>query len=221
MRSFHLFQPALTQHTSTYEYYQHNTPPPSRSRMPTRRNRQPPARNLSWFRAPRRIATLRRVFGIDARNQRRLEQFRHHIREHDIPYFTPSHQVFVLGPHSRQYFRASLLSLLTLDYVPLKVRIPGPSVPHDCIFCPRVNPLGPNGLSTNHRKPFEYILAVPRSRGRPRRETISSVDSEGSDSSSDTSGSSAPDVASSVAFYPSDDNSVPSNSSSSLPSTSS
>jgi hypothetical protein len=148
--------------------------------MPICRNRQPPVHNLSWFSAPRCTATLRRILGTDARNHRRLEQFRHHIRAHNIPYFNSSHQVFVLGPHSRQYFRTSLRSLLTLDYVPLKVKIPGPSVPHDCFFCPNVNPIG-----SNHQRPFEYILAGPRSRGQPRRETVLPVDSDESDSSSD------------------------------------
>ena len=96
---------------------------------------------------------------------------------HPIFHFHSSHQVFVLGPHSRQYFRTSLRSLLTLDYVPRKVKIPTYHVPHECRFCPRVNPSdAPFGAP--HQRPFEYILAIPRSRGRPRRETVLPVSSE-------------------------------------------
>jgi len=137
--------------------------------MPPRRNRQPPAHNLSWFSAHRRWATIRSVLEIDAHDHHLLERFRHHVRVHDIPYFHPSHQVFVLGTQ-HQYFRTSLRSLLTLDYVPGKVKIPTSYVPHDCCFCPEVNPLG-----SIHQRPFEYILAILRSRGRPRRETVLSV----------------------------------------------
>jgi hypothetical protein len=50
--------------------------------MPTRRTRQPPAHNLSWFSAPQCWTTLCQE--SNARNRRRLEEFRHHIRVHDI-----------------------------------------------------------------------------------------------------------------------------------------
>jgi hypothetical protein len=153
--------------------------------MPPRHNRHPPAHNLSWFSAHRRWVTIRSVLEIDAHDRRLLERFRHHVQVHDIPYFHSSHQVFVLGPHSRQYFRTSLRSLLTLDYVPRKVKIPTSHIPHDCRFCPEVNPLG-SPLGSIHQRPFEYILAISRSRGRPRRETVLPVSSDESESESDT-----------------------------------
>jgi len=153
--------------------------------MPPRRNRQPPAHNLSWFSAHRRWATIRSVLEIDAHDRRLLEQFRHHMRVHDIPYFHSSHQVFVLGPHSHQYFRTSLRSLLTLDYVLWKGKIPTSHVPHDCRFCPEVNPLG-SPLGSIHQRPFEYILAILRSRGQPHRKTVLPVSSDKSESESNT-----------------------------------
>ena len=153
--------------------------------MPPRRTRQPPPHNLSWFSAYRRWATLTSTLTPSSRNRRRLERFRHHIRAHDIPYLGASHQVYVLGPHSRQYFRTSLRSLLTLDYVPRKVKIPVRHIPHDCFFCQEV---------TQHifqrRRPFEFIAITPRSRGRPRRNTVpplSSSEDSNSESDSDNS----------------------------------
>jgi len=147
------------------------TLPPAliRTLMPPRRNRQPPEHNLSWFSAYRRWVTVRSVLEINACDRRLLEWFRHHVRVHDIPYFHSSHQVFVLGPHSRQYFRTSLRSLLTLNYVPQKVKIPTHHVPHECRFCHRVNS-SDTPFGAPHQRPFEYILAISRSRGRPRRE---------------------------------------------------
>jgi hypothetical protein len=145
--------------------------------MPPRRNRQPPEHNISWFSAHRRRGTVRSVLEINAHDRRLLERFRHHVRVHDIPYFHSSHQVFVLGPHLRQYFRTSLRSLLTLDYVPRKVKIPTYHVPHECRFCPLVNP-SDTPFGAPHQRPFEYILAISRSRGRPRRETVLPVSSE-------------------------------------------
>ena len=112
----------------------------------------------------------------------------HHVRVHDIPYFHPSHQVLVLGLHSRQYFRTSFRSLLTLDYVPRKVKIPTSHIPHDCRFCPEVNPLG-SPLGSIHQRPFEYILAISRSRGRPRHETVLPVSSESESESESELGS--------------------------------
>ena len=145
--------------------------------MPPRCNRQPPEHNLSLFSAYHRWVTVRSVLEIDARDRRLLERFRHHVRVHDIPYFHSSHQVFVLGPHSRQYFRTSLRSLLTLNYVPQKVKIPTYHVPHECRFCPLVNP-SDTPFGTPHQRAFEYILAISRLRGRPRRETVLPVSTE-------------------------------------------
>jgi hypothetical protein len=177
--------------------------------MPIRRNRQPPAHNLSWFSAPCCTATLRHILGTDTRNHCCLARFRHHIQAHDIPYFHSSHQVFVLGPHLHQYFQTSLHSLLTLDYVSRKVKIPAPVVPHDCFFCPIVSP-----TAFVHQQPLKYILAGPRSWGQPRRETVFPVSSDESDSLLDTSDSSAPNGASSDAVTPSGDDSVSSTSTS-------
>ncbi len=145
--------------------------------MPPRRNSQPPAHNLSWFSAHCHWVAVRSILEIDTHDHRLLERFRPHVRVHDIPYIHSSHQVFVLGPHSRQYFRTSLRSLLTLDYVPRKVKIPTNHVPHKCRFCPLVNPSDPP-FGAPHQRPFEYILAISRSRGRPRRETVPPVSSE-------------------------------------------
>ncbi len=153
-----------------------------------RRARQPPPHNLSWFNAPRRTATLRHVLEIDARDRRRLERFRHHIRAHDIPYLSTLHQVYVQGPHSRQYFRTSLRSLLTLNYVPRKVKIPVYHLPHDCIFCPEVTQ-----FIFQRRRPFDYVIVPQRPRGRPRREdTTEETDSSDSDSESDSDESDSP-----------------------------
>jgi hypothetical protein len=104
--------------------------------MPPRRTHQSPAHNLSWFSTPQRWAALHH--GIDEHDRRHLEKFRHHIRVRDIPYLRASHQVFALGPHSHQYFQISLRSLLTLEYVPRKVKIPVRQLPHDCQFCQEV-----------------------------------------------------------------------------------
>ena len=154
--------------------------------MPPRRTRQPPTHNLSWFSTPPRQVALHQVHGlIDARdrlNRRRLERFRHHIHAHDIPYFCASHQVYVQGPHSRQYFRTSLRSLLTLDYVPRKVKIPVHHLPHNCRYCPEV---------TRHifqrRRPFDYVIATRRLRGRPRRQDTTTDEPESSESNSEDS----------------------------------
>ena len=152
--------------------------------MPHRRIRQPPSHKLSWFYIPRRQASLYQLQGIiDERDRRCLEKFRHHIRAHDIPYLCASHQVYVQGPHSRQYFRTSLRLLLTLDYVPRKVKIPVHHLPHDCQFCPEV---------TRHifqrRRPFNYVIATRQSRGRPcRQDTTGESDSSELDSDNEDS----------------------------------
>ena len=160
--------------------------------MPPRRTRQPPTHNLSWFSTPRRQVVPHQVHGLiderDRRDRHRLERFRHHIRTHDIPYLCASHQVYVQGPHSRQYFRTSLRSLLTLDYVPRKVKIPVHHLPHDCRFCPEV---------TRHifqrRRPFDYVIATQRSRGRPRRQNTTEESADSSESDPDDSDSSTDD----------------------------
>jgi len=152
--------------------------------MPPRRNHQPPEHNLSWFSAHCHWVAVQSVLEINTHDRCLLERFRHHVQNHDIPYFHSSHQVFVLGPHSRQYFRTSLRSLLMLDYVPRKVKISTNHIPHECRFCPLDNPYNtPFGAS--HQRPFEYILATPRSCGRPRRETVLQV-SLGSESESES-----------------------------------
>jgi len=145
--------------------------------MPPRRNRQPPKHNLSWFSAHHRWVAVCPVLEIKTHDCRLPERFRHHVRNHDIPYFHSSHQVFVLGLHLRQYFRTALRSLLTLDYVPRRVKIPTNHVPQECRFCPLVNPLN-TPFGAPHQRPFKYILATPRSHGRPRRETVLQVCSE-------------------------------------------
>ena len=152
--------------------------------MPPRRIRLPPPHELSWLYVPRRQASLHQLREIiDERDQRRLKKFHHHIRAHDIPYCRASHQVYVLGPHSRQYFRTSLRLLLTLDYVPRKVKVRVHHLPHDCRFCPEVT----RYIFQRHRRPFEYVIAIPRSCGRPRQDTIPPVSStEESDSEPDS-----------------------------------
>ena len=159
--------------------------------MPPRRTRQPPTHNLSWFSTPRRQAVLHQVHGlIDKRDRRvrlRLERFCHHIRAHDIPYLCASHQVYVQGPHSRQYFRTSLRLLLTLDYVPRKVKIPVHHLPYDCQFCPEIT-----RHIFQHRRPFDYVIATRRLRGRPRHQDTTE-ESDSSESGSDDSDSSTDD----------------------------
>ena len=72
-----------------------------------------------------------------------------------------------------------------LDYVPQKVEIPTNHAPYDCRFCPEVIPLGsPRG--SIHQRPFKYILAISRSRGRPCHDTVLPVSSDELESESDT-----------------------------------
>ncbi len=155
--------------------------------MPPRSTCQPPTHNLSWFSAPRRLTTIHQVHGIiDERDRHHLKRFRHHIHPQDIPCLCSSHQVYLQGPHSRQYFRTSLRSLLTLDYVLRKVKIPVHHLPHDCQFCPEV---------TRHIfqrcRPFDYVIVIPLSRGQPCQDTTEESDS--SESDSDDSDSSTDD----------------------------
>jgi hypothetical protein len=108
----------------------------------------------------------------DTRDRCCLKEFRHHICVHDIPYFRATHKVFILGPHSRQYFRISLCLLLTLNYVLRKVKISTPAIPHNCQLRPDITE------SIFHQcLPFKYIIANPQSRGRPRQDTIPPVSS--------------------------------------------
>ncbi len=100
---------------------------------PRQRHRQPPPIWLSRFSARRCWATLR--YDADAYERRQLEAFRRHLRLHDIPYFGPSHRIFVRGRYSGQYFPASLRSLLMLEYVPRRVHVPTDWLPHKCQFC--------------------------------------------------------------------------------------
>ena len=58
-----------------------------------------------------------------------------------------------------------------------KIKKPTNHVPHECRFCPRVNPSN-TSFGAPHHRPFEYILAVLRSRGPPRCETALRVSSE-------------------------------------------
>ena len=157
--------------------------------MPPRRIRQPPPHELSWLYVPRRQASLYQLQGIINKwDQRRLEI---HIRAHDIPYCRASHQVYVLGPHSRQYIRTSLRLLLTLDYVPRKVKIPVYHLPHNCRLCPE----NTRYMFRNHH-PFEYVITIPHSRGQPCQDTIppvSSTEELDSESDSDNSDSSTDD----------------------------
>ncbi len=145
--------------------------------MPPRRHHHLHSPNLlSWEHVPARRSSLH-VIEKDL-ERRRLEKFRYHLRFHDIPYFKKSYKVFVRGPHSRQFFSTSLGSLLSLDYVPRKVKIPTKWVPHKCIHCPCVD---------NHfdKPPFEYVLEETRTRGRLRRADPDDSSPNDSDTSSD------------------------------------
>ena len=146
--------------------------------MPPQRNRQTPPIKLSGLTARRRRAT----FCQDADEYKRqcLEAFRCHLRVHDIPYFKPSHRVFVLGPHSQRYFSTTLQSLLELKYVPRKVKVPTSWLPHHCQFCWETNGIQP---------PFKYIPEVQRKSGRSCQDATALEDLE--EDSSDK-GSSAP-----------------------------
>ncbi len=72
-------------------------------------------------------------------------------------------------------------------YVPWKVKIPVPHLPHDCQFCPEI---------TRHifqrRHPFDYIIATRQSRGQPCRHDTTE-ESDSSESDSDDSDSSTDD----------------------------
>jgi hypothetical protein len=129
--------------------------------MPPRRNRQLPMIKLSWFSARRHWATIHQ--DADEFDHQRLDAFFCHLRLQEVPYFGPAHRVFVLGPHSQLCFSASLCSLLELEYVPRKVRVPTPWLPHYCHFCANIG---------GTRKPFKYVQEFQHPPGRPRREDI-------------------------------------------------
>ena len=137
--------------------------------MPPRRHHHSHRSNLS------RRTSLRAIEKDLERE--RLEKFCYHIRFHNIPYFKKSYRVLVRGLHSRQFFSTSLGSLLSLDYVPRKVKIPTKWIPHCCIHCPWVDNL--------HEPPFKYVLEVTRTRGRPRRADPADSSSNDSNISSD------------------------------------
>ncbi len=90
--------------------------PSTQRQIPFRCNPQPPAHNLSWFPALHRTATLQSILG-----RRRLERFWHHIWFHIILYFCPSH-----------HFKTSLQSLLTLNYVPWKLKFTWKATSWNC-----------------------------------------------------------------------------------------
>jgi hypothetical protein len=140
--------------------------------MPPRCNRQLPTIKLSWFSARRRWATIHQ--DADEYDCHHLDAFCCHLRLHKIPQFGPDHRVFVLGPHSRLYFSASLCSLMELEYVPRKVRVPMPWLPHYCHFCVDIG---------GTRRPFEYVQEFECLPGRPRWEDITPniIDNELSD----------------------------------------
>ena len=129
--------------------------------MPPRRHRHPHCPNLlSWEHVPARGTSLCAI--EKDLERKRLEKFCYHLRFHNIPYFKKSYRVFVRGLHSRQFFSTSLGSLLSLDYVLRMVRIPTKWIPHKCIHCPWVD-------NQFNEPPFEYVLEVTRTRGRPCR----------------------------------------------------
>jgi hypothetical protein len=124
--------------------------------MPPQRNCQTPPIKLSWLTARRCRATFCQV--ADKYKCQCLKAFCCHLRVHNIPYFKPSHRVFVLGPHSQRYFSTTLQSLLELKYVPRKVKVPTSWLPHHCQFCWETDRIQP---------PSKYVLKVQREHGRP------------------------------------------------------
>jgi len=174
-------QPVSLKHINIKEL--HCRQPRYEKRMPPRRNRQPPAHNLSWFSAHHRWVTIRSVLEIDAHNRRLLERFRHHVRVHAVPYFHSSHQVFVLGPHSRQYFRTSLRSSTTcrgrLKYPPPTFLTTAVSTPKSTRSAPRsaqsIN--GPSSTSSPFRDCVDdhaaklFFRSAPTSWNRSRTRT--------------------------------------------------
>ncbi len=126
-------QPATQNPSNSHHINQH--PIDTIPFMPPRRHRHLHFPNLLlWEHVPARRTSLRTI--ETNLERRRLEKFRYHLRFHDIPYFKKSYKVFVRGPHFRQFFSTSLGSLLSLDYVLRKVKIPtDPSQVHPLPLC--------------------------------------------------------------------------------------
>ena len=97
---------------------------------------------------------------------------------HNIPYFNKSYKELVRGLYSRQFFSTSLGALLSLDYVPRKVKIPTNWIPHNCIHCSLIN-------NQFGKPPFEYVLKVNRTRGDPCRADSDDSSSNDSDTTTD------------------------------------
>ncbi len=119
----------------------------------------PPTIRLSWLTARRRWATIRH--DADDYDCQRLEAFHRQLRLHKIPYWGPSHRIFVRGHYSGRYFPASLCQLLALEYIPRRVRVPADYFPHKCNFCPDTDGVQP---------PFLYVPHKQRAPGQPQRE---------------------------------------------------
>ena len=82
----------------------------------------------------------------------------------------------ISGPPSVAYSRSTTCRGRLNTHQPRSSRLP---------FLPHFIPLG-SPLSSIHQRPFEYILAISRSCGRPHRETLLPVSSDESESESDT-----------------------------------
>ncbi len=128
--------------------------------MPPRHIHNPQPNSLSWSYVPARRTSIC-LLEKDLK-RKRLEQFCRHLQLHDIPYFNKSYKVLVRGLYSCQFFSTSLGALLSLDYVPRKVKIPMKWIPHDCIHCCQID-------NQFHKPPFEYVLEVNRTRSQPCR----------------------------------------------------
>jgi hypothetical protein len=137
--------------------------------MPPQCNRQTPPIILSWLTARRRRATFRQDAGEYKRQC--LKAFHCHLRIHNIPYFKLSHRVFVLGPHSWRYFLTTLQSLLELDYIPRKVKVPTAWLPHHCQFCWETNGIQPP-FNANAEDPAGMSLHRKTSRKTARMRKV-------------------------------------------------
>ena len=128
--------------------------------------------SLSWLQVEQRQATIdpydRAAF---ARGLRFLLEFRQLVRDQLIPHWGAAKRVLVLGTFSRQFYTCTLRSLLTLDHVPLAVRIP---VPASYFYGGRLDFSLCGEPVIDY--PFEIVLENRRGRGRPRRESIAPTD---------------------------------------------
>jgi hypothetical protein len=75
----------------------------------------------------------------------------------------------ISGPLSAAYLRSTTCHG--------KLKYPPTTFCTSAVFCPRVNP-SDTPFGAPHHRPFEYILAISRSRRRPRWETVLWVSSE-------------------------------------------